>query len=380
MKNIIFYIKEILKLFLILEFKIFNIFPLNNKKIVFIEGTREKMSGNCGAVFKKLQNYKEYTFVLIEFYKSNMEYKNLKHYSFFDLRGIFHIATARYLIANEGFFNFLPKRKFQLNIQLWHGAGAFKKFGYSIDKEEKKDFYIAKNKVIDILSVSSDKVINIYTEAFQIDKLKVKNLGMPRADIFFKENEKLKVKEKFFYKYPELKNKKIIMYAPTFRDNDEGNFNLKLDIKLMKENLEKLGYVLFLRLHPNIKKDNISVDNIFSYDFSNYEQVSDLLIVSNILISDYSSIIFEFSIMKKPILFYSYDVEEYIKDRGFYYNYYDFIPNKINYKTEEIIASIINKKWDLGRIEEFARYFFNPFDGNSTERVLKEVGLWEEEK
>ena len=170
------------------------------------------------------------------------------------------------------------------------------------------------------------------------------------------------------------------MYSPTFRDNDKDKFKLKLDIDLMKEKLEKLGYILFLRLHPSIKKDDISVDNIFSYDFSKYEQVSDLFIVSDILISDYSSIIFEFSIMKKPILFYSYDVEEYIKDRGFYYNYYEFIPNKINYTTEEVINSIINKEWDLERIEEFARYFFNPFDGNSTERVLKEVGLWEEEK
>lgn len=372
-------IRNIIKFIFKTLFMFFTLNKLNNKKIVFIEGTREKMSGNCGAVFKKLQNYKEYSFILVEFYKSNVKYPNLKHYSFFDLRGLFHIATAKYLIANEGFFNFLPKRYSQLNIQLWHGAGAFKKFGYSIELE-KKDYHMKKNKVIDILSVSSDKVIDVYTEAFQIDKLKVKNLGMPRADIFFKEDEKLKVKERFFNEYPKLKNKKIIMYAPTFRDNDKGDFKLKLDIELMKEKLEKLGYVLFLRLHPNIKKDNISVDNIFSYDFSKYEQVSDLLIVSDILISDYSSIIFEFSIMKKPILFYSYDVEEYIKDRGFYYNYYEFIPNKINYTTEEVINSIINKEWDLERIEKFARYFFNPFDGNSTERVLKEVGLWEEEK
>lgn len=179
-------LKIIVKKIYILLFYIFSLNKINNKKIVFVEGTREKMFGNCGAVFKKLQNYEEYSFILVEFYKSDVKYSNLKHYSFFDLRGLFHIATARYLIANEGFFNFLPKRKFQLNIQLWHGAGAFKKFGYSIDKEEKKDFYIAKNKVIDVLSVSSDKVIDIYGEAFQIDKLKIKNLGIPRADIFLK--------------------------------------------------------------------------------------------------------------------------------------------------------------------------------------------------
>ena len=378
MKNIIFYIKEILKRFLILEFKIFSIFPLKNKKIVFCESTNSKFTGNCRSVYENLKQ-ENYSFYLVELNKKE-DYKFIKNYNFYNLKSLYHLATAKYWFADTGFLSFLPKRKNQKNIQLWHGAGAFKKFGFS--ELSSKGVKYNKNQYhsINLLTVSSDKIIDIYQEAFGIEKEKIKNLGIPRADIFFKENEKLKVKEKFFNEYPELKNKKIIMYAPTFRDNDKGNFNLKLDIKLMKEKLEKLGYVLFLRLHPSIKKDDISVDNIFSYDFSKYEQVSDLLIVSDILISDYSSIIFEFSIMKKPILFYSYDVEEYIKDRGFYYNYYEFIPNKINYTTEEVINSIINKEWDLERIEKFAKYFFNPFDGNSTERVLKEVGLWEEEK
>ena len=378
MKNIIFYIKELLKLFLILEFKIFSIFPLNNKKIVFCEGTNSKFSGNCRNIYENLKQ-KNYVFYLIELNKKQ-DYNFILNYYFYNLKAIYHLATAKYWFADSGFLSFFPKRNRQKNIQLWHGAGAFKKFGFS--ELNSKGIRYNKNqyKSIDLLTVSSDKIIEIYAEAFGIERKKVKNLGMPRADIFFKEDEKLKVKEKFFNEYPELKNKKIIMYAPTFRDNDKGNFNLKLDIKLMKEKLEKLGYILLLRLHPSIKKDNISVDNIFSYDFSKYEQVSDLLIVSDILISDYSSIIFEFSIMKKPILFYSYDVEEYIKNRGFYYSYYEFIPNKINYTTEEVINSVINKEWDLERIEKFARYFFNPFDGNSTERVLKEVGLWEEEK
>ncbi|MCF2613241.1 CDP-glycerol glycerophosphotransferase family protein [Fusobacterium perfoetens] len=376
--NIVLYMKEILKLFLILEFKIFSIFPLKDKKIVFCEGTNSKFSGNCRNIYEYLKE-KKYSFYLVELQKKQ-NYNFIKNYNFYNLKGIYHLATAKYWFADSGFLSFLPKRNEQKNIQLWHGAGAFKKFGFAELRDKNIKYNKNKFKSIDLLSVSSDKIIDIYAEAFGIEREKIKNLGIPRADIFFKENEKLRVKEEFFNKYTNLKDKKIIMYAPTFRDNDKGNFNLKLDINLMKEKLEKLDYVLLLRLHPSIKKDNIQVDNKFSFNFGDYPQVSDLLIASDILISDYSSIIFEFSIMKKPILFYSYDVEEYIKDRGFYYNYYDFIPNKINYTTDEVVNSIINKEWDLERIEKFARYFFNPFDGNSTERVLKEVGLWEEEK
>lgn len=358
---------------------IMRIFPIKDNQILLMEGSYNGFNGNCRFIYDNLNNNSNYKFILlVKKIDKELLLPNLILSKYSSLATFYYLATSKYCFFTSDAYRVFFKRKNQFFINLWHGAGAFKRFGIGCDYSKKLNDLDGRS--IDLLTVSSDKIIDIYAEAFGIKREKVKNLGMPRADIFFKEDEKLKVKEKFFNEYPELKKKKIIMYAPTFRDNDKGNFKLKLDIKLMKEKLEKLGYVLFLRLHPSIKKDDISVDNIFSYDFSKYEQVSDLLIVSDILISDYSSIIFEFSIMKKPILFYSYDVEDYIKDRGFYYNYYEFIPNKINYTTEEIINSIINKEWDLERIEEFARYFFNPFDGNSTERVLKEVGLWEEEK
>lgn len=348
-----------------------------SKKIVLIQGTHSDISINFQSILEYLSLRKEYKLIIVTLHKQN---KNRKVYLFYNPIGIYHLLTAKYWFSDAGFASFLPKKEEQKNILLWHGAGAFKRFGFSALKQKKIKYNKNKYNTLDLITVSSDKVINIYQEAFGIKREKVKNLGTPRTDIFFKENEKNKVKEKFFNKYPELKNKKIIMYAPTFRDNEEKIVDVKLNIKLMKEKLEKLGYVLFLRLHPGLKIKNLEIDNIFSFDFTEYKQVSDLLIVTDILISDYSSIIFDYSIMKKPILFYSYDVEEYIKDRGFYYNYYEFIPNKINYTTEEVINSIINKEWDLERIEKFAKYFFNPFDGNSTERVLKEVGLWEEEK
>jgi CDP-ribitol ribitolphosphotransferase len=378
MKNINYYIKSFFKNLLKLVIKIFYIFPLNDKKIIFCESTNSNFSGNCRAIYEALKD-KNYTFYLIQ-NQRNFNKTSIKQYTFYNLIALYHLATSKFIFADTAFLSFLSKRSEQKNIQLWHGAGAFKKFGLSELKYKKVKYKMNQYNEIDLLTISSDNILEIYKEAFGIEEEKIKNLGIPRADVFFKEKEKIKIKELFFKKYPKLKNKRIIMYAPTFRDNTKDYFSLELDISLMKEKLERLNYILLLRLHPSIKKDNISVDNKFSFDFSKYEQVSDLLVVSDILISDYSSIIFEFSIMKKPILFYAYDVEEYIKDRGFYYDYYDFIPNKISYTTEEIIKAVINQEWDLERIEKFARYFFNPFDGNSTERVLKEVGLWEENK
>lgn len=365
--------KRIVKLIIFIFFKGCVNFKINSKKIVFGENKGMGMTGNSYEIYKKLSSQKyKLIFLGMNSKKIKVDGNLVKKYSIFSLSGIYHLATSKYWFSDSSFFSFIKPRKGQINIQLWHAAGAFKKFGLSI--ESNKKYYI------DLLTVSSDTIIDIYQEAFGIEKTKIKNLGIPRADIFFREEEKQKIKEEFYKNYSELRNKKIILYAPTFRENEKDRFNLKLDIELMKENLEGLNYILLLKLHPGTKSKDIQVDNKFSYNFSDYSNTADLLIISDILISDYSSIIFEFSIMKKPILFYAYDVEEYIRDRGFYYNYYDFIPNKISYTTEEIIKVVINQEWDLERIEKFARYFFNPFDGNSTERVLKEVGLWEENK
>ena len=367
--------KIIGKILLILIFKIFNLFPINRKKVILGECPGIGFDGNVKRVYEELKKNKDLQFICISLKKQKFEFcvkEKLKQYSVLEIKGIWHLATSGFWFSDSVFFSFFPLKKEQNNIQLWHGAGAFKKFGRDVSSGLK--YYIT------FLSVSSNEVIDIYANAFRISKEKVRNLGIPRADIFFREEEKQRIREEFYKNYPELKNKKIILYAPTFRDNEKNKFNLKLDIELMKENLEGLNYILLLKLHPGIKSKDIQVDNKFSYNFSDYSNTANLLIISDILISDYSSIIFEFSIMKKPILFYAYDVEEYTSDRGFYYNYYDFIPNKISYTTEEIIKAVINQEWYLERIEKFARYFFNPFDGNSTERVLKEVGLWEENK
>lgn len=368
------FIKKIIKIILGCVFKILNFIPIDQNKIIFCEGTGSNFSGNCRRIYERLKD-REYKFYLIELKKGNKSIPIFR-YSVYNIIGLYHLATAKYWFADSGFLSFLPKRLEQKNIMLWHGAGAFKIFGFTELKSKGIKYDENQYKSIDLLTVSSDKIKEQYQEAFNIDINKIKNLGIPRADIFFNTGKKEAVKNIFFKKYNNLEGKKIILYAPTFRDTDKGKFKLKLNIQLMKDKLEPLGYVLLLRMHPSIKQEDMLVDNQFSYNFTDYPQVSDLLIVSDILISDYSSIIFEFAIMKKPILFYSYDVEEYIKTRGFYYDYYDFIPNKICYTTEEIINSILNKEWDLNKIEKFARYFFNPFDGDSTNRILKEVGIY----
>ncbi|NRK74474.1 CDP-glycerol glycerophosphotransferase family protein, partial [Salmonella enterica subsp. enterica serovar Typhi] len=120
-------------------------------------------------------------------------------------------------------------------------------------------------------------------------------VGIPRTDIFFDKTYIEKVRNSFYTKYPILKNKQVILYAPTFRDNKEETSELLLNISYLKEYLES-DYILIIKLHPSIK-NAIDLTNYegFIYDFSDYPTMNDLLFIADILITDYSSIPFEYS-------------------------------------------------------------------------------------
>ena len=168
-------------------------------------------------------------------------------------------------------------------------------------------------------------------------------------------------------------DKKIVLYAPTFRDDEKYNnvFNyLNLD-----EFNRVLGdeYVLSLRLHPKIKdfykEDIISKGSYI--DASNYESEQELMLISDILITDYSSIMIEFVALDKPAIFFTYDLDSYLSnERGFYYDFEKTVPGPIVYTSDELINVIKNEEFDKSKISEFTKTQFDVIDGDSSKRVV----------
>ena len=257
-------------------------------------------------------------------------------------------------------------------IQLWHAPGAFKKFGASSDVKSRNILAeISQN--IDYLITSSEDIEDYYSEAFQINKSKIKSLDLPRADYYFKNHDLDKLRSNFNFKYPIAENKKIVLYAPTFRDNPEDNnvFNF-LDLEKFNKELGE-DYILVLRLHPKIKKffkDKIEVNQKY-VDCSDFKNEQELLLISDILISDYSSIMIEFALLNKPIIFFTYDYDTYMsKDRGFYFDFKKNVPGPVVYTTDELIAEVKNNDFDKNKISEFRKTQFNSIDGEASKRVV----------
>ena len=174
-------------------------------------------------------------------------------------------------------------------------------------------------------------------------------------------------------RYNISQDKKIILYAPTFRD--ESKFNNVFDYLNLNKFNEVFSdeYVLALRLHPKIK--NFYQDDISSrgqyVDVSDFESEQELMLISDILITDYSSIMIEYAILNRPIIFFTYDLDSYLaNERGFYYDFKTTVPGPIVYTSDELIDLIVNADFDKSKISGFVKTQFDEIDGQSSKRVV----------
>lgn len=252
-------------------------------------------------------------------------------------------------------------------VQLWHASGAFKMWGYStLDKSfGASDDRIPMHNCYSLVTVSSEEVSRHYAEAFNCNPEIIKPLGVPRTDEFFNKDSS---KTKYL-------DKKTILYAPTFRGN---NVNLAhnddvLDIEALHKSLGD-DYLLLLKMHPFVKNSIPIPESCkgFCLDISDMP-TNEALKMADILITDYSSIIFEYSLLGRPMVFYPYDLESYVSERDFYYPYESFVPGPIVKTQDELITTL--KTISDSNAKKFADKYMSACDGNSTNRILSELGF-----
>jgi len=298
--------------------------------------------------------------------------------SFFDfIKGIYHIATSKYVLI-DNYYGFLSAVKFKNEvecIQLWHAAGAIKTFGLKDNniKYRSKKAITRFKKVysqFDKVVVGSEKMKNVFKEAFEIPDERFLYTGVPRTDFFYNEELKSKAVKKIYDHNPNLKDKKVILYAPTFRDDELDHFQLMLDIEHMFNELHQ-DHVLLIKLHPAIKHHlTLNRYNGFLFDYSFYEDVNELLLITDILITDYSSIPYEFSILKRPMIFYPYDLQKYEEKRGFWEPYNKMVPGPVVFSTIEIVQQIKNSSFDIDLITAFSKSWNTYSIGNSSMKLV----------
>lgn len=295
------------------------------------------------------------------------------------VHSVYHLATSQKVIV-DNYYGFLAVSEFKSNvacIQLWHAAGAIKQFALkdpSITDRHPRAYARFKKVYhrFDHVVVGSERMASIFRESFDITSDKILRTGVPRTDFFYDKLAIKKAKQLVQQKYPSIKGKKIILYAPTYRDDEMNVTDLHLNIDKMHQSFRG-EYMLMLRLHPAVNGHFQNKYPDFVINASSYSNINHLLVTTDILITDYSSIPFEFSLLNKPMIFFAYDLKEYTELRGFWEDYETLVPGPIVETTEEVTDLIRNKEFDLQKVRRFAAVWNQYSKGNSGKSLIKSI-------
>jgi CDP-glycerol glycerophosphotransferase len=328
------YIKLAVIFLLRIVFRLFYIFPINDKKILFNCYKGHQYSCNPKYIFEYLYgNYGDkyqYIWCLDDGEKLPADKKYIKIIKYLSLRYCFHLLTAKYYIFNDGINPIFPIRERQIVVNTWHGGGAYKKTGIESNTTDSKLLKIVwgiRSKMTKFI-VSSCRAFTQYTaKDFLCPESKFLPIGMPRNDIFFDKSKYKTIKEKV-YKYFNIRNKNaIVLYAPTYRGNHKMldneifkslffSMNFEQILKTLNEKFQK-DFLFLMRSHYVYYDMNIKLkNNIVSA--SDYPDMQELLCAADVLITDYSSSIWDFSFTHRPCFIYAPDVEKYSAEQGFY--------------------------------------------------------------
>lgn len=311
------------------------------------------------------------------------------------LLGAWHLATARVFVVDDYYFPMyaISPRHGTTRIQVWHACGAFKRFGYSVgpergfgaDEAALAEFPIHRNYSLSL--VSAARFAPFYAEAFrQPVRIFSAAYGIPRTDAFFDAARIARVTADLRARHGIPSERRTILYAPTFRGDDilHARSPQELDLAALREAVGE-DHVVLLRTHPFARAAAGRATGGpdlggFVIDVSDEPEINDLMLVSDVLVTDYSSAIYEFSLLGRPIAFFAPDHADYERERGFYLDYERDLPGPILDTTEALAAWLRAgadgaADLDLDRIRRFRDSSFDVADGRSTARLVDEVVL-----
>ncbi|HCZ8165838.1 TPA: CDP-glycerol glycerophosphotransferase family protein [Staphylococcus aureus] len=347
--------------------------------VLFTSDSRPTMSGNFEYIYNEMlrQNLdKKYDIHTV--FKANIT----------DRRGIIDKFRLPYLLGKADYIfvdDFHPLiytvrfRRSQEVIQVWHAVGAFKTVGFSRTGKKGGPFIDSLNhRSYTKAYVSSETDIPFYAEAFGIKEKNVVPTGVPRTDVLFDEAYATQIKQEMEDELPIIKGKKVILFAPTFRGSGHGTAHypfFKIDFERLARYCEKNNAVVLFKMHPFVKNRLNIADKHKQYfvDVSDFREVNDILFITDLLISDYSSLIYEYAVFKKPMIFYAFDLEDYITTRDFYEPYESFVPGKIVQSFDALMDALDNEDYEGEKVIPFLDKHFKYQDGRSSERLVRNL-------
>ncbi|MDO4169281.1 MAG: CDP-glycerol glycerophosphotransferase family protein [Lachnospiraceae bacterium] len=356
------------------------LFPKRGKNILIMSETKDYLWGNLKYIDRRIKERGLNKKFRVRYNFRKAVGTHMSALSWMKL--VFKIAQQDYIFVDDyvPVFGFLELNKRTKLIQVWHAGEGFKAVGYCRFGKEGTPFPVGNcHKKYNYVLTGSQKLVKVFSEVFGIEEEAFLPVGMPRLDGFLDKKKIATFKKEFYTENPNLKNKKIIMFAPTYRGKGQGSAYYDYSWIDLDEIYDFCGdeYIFMVKMHPFTKKPieipEEYMDRII--DFSEYPNINDLYYVTDILITDYSSNYFEYSLLRRPVIFFTPDREIYELSRGVHRSVKESAPGPVCDTFEEMMDVLRKKDYQIEKIHQFVKDNFANYDGHATDRAINTILL-----
>ncbi|UXR73488.1 CDP-glycerol glycerophosphotransferase family protein [Staphylococcus sp. IVB6238] len=362
-----------------------------NKKLVYFESFHGKQySDNPRALYEYLKQNTDYKLIwgVKKGYESVFKQHGVPYVTRFSIKWFLTMPRTKYWMINTRLPQWFYKSSKTTYLQTWHGT-PLKRLGLDIEEVQMpgtntmkyKQNIVNESKRWDYLISPNRYSTENFERAFQVDRSKIIETGYPRNDKLVNEQHNTSYIQRIKDELNIPADKKVIMYAPTWRDDKfikQGSYelNLNFDIEKLRQHLSD-EYVILLRMHYLVVT-RVEENDSFVIDVSDYKDIAELYLISDILITDYSSVMFDFGVLKRPQIFYAYDLEDYdSRLRGFYMDYQNNLPGPIIQNEEDLIHLLKSgedlKKNYMEPLEQFYETYCSLETGDASKKVIDRI-------
>jgi CDP-ribitol ribitolphosphotransferase len=345
------------------------LFKTDKNKILFLS-RQSNVATNDFKLLKRELESRDKDIKIVGIYQRNDKKLSAKFkFLIATLRSLYHLATAKVCVLDAYWpaVSVLHHKESLKIIQMWHAFGKIKKSGYAtLGKEFGRSEKLAKvmkmHANYDLIIAGGKAWNKYYCESFNTTEDKLYNVGLPRIDYLLKRQDQ--IKKKVYAKYPEFKEKPVVLYAPTFRRGKD------VDCSELVENFDYDNYYLVIKPHPNQSLIYSEKEGLYSCkEFTS----NDILAICEYLITDYSAIALEGAILKKKTYYYLFDFDEYVSKNGVNINLFEEMPNESYKDINDIINRIKSNDYNMAELDKYISKFLPEKLGVSTKKIVDKI-------
>lgn len=286
------------------------------------------------------------------------------------IRGTYYLWTSGLVIVDNAYFpiHVAPHRPQTTVVQVWHAAGALKRFGLDGPAFAQSAERAFLHRHYDYVVVAGEASRAPYASALRTPIDRVLPLGSPRTDFFFDTDAMRAARERILARHPQLRDRRVVLYAPTFRGRGEARRAAPGFNAARLRSLLPPEYALVLKAHPNLDRRATSTRG-YDVVLDPSSEVNEAFTVADVLVTDYSSSIFEWALLRRPLVLMVPDLASYERDPGLYLDYRTEMVGTLVEDTDEVAAAILADAFDLSGYEAFVARHLAGSDGRASERV-----------